>query len=323
MFSTSLFRMHVPPQAMSVKRAILLAVVGCAALISSVGAFWPTQIGRFGPSSSPQTTPLLFAPLSSEFCRTPDLDIPDNSQIGVTDTMTITTEESIQGLYVSLDIDHPYVGDLKITLTHVDTGTTVTLVDRPGDPAVEYGCERADMTADIDDYGDAGEAETMCADAPAISGRVHGGDPPSSALLQAFRGESMSGTWQLTITDHAALDTGRLQVWCLTFNQCLGAISDASGLTIDRAGNDVLLQWRNPNNATYEIYRAENAPYFEPDTSSALSQTQASSFTDVNALGDSTVNYTYKVRGFDVCPPLPGDAARVSEFDFTLVSGSD
>ena len=35
-------------------------------------------------------------------------------------------------LIVSIQATHTWVGDLIFTLVHVDTGTTITVIDRPG-----------------------------------------------------------------------------------------------------------------------------------------------------------------------------------------------
>ncbi len=258
---------------------------------------------------------------ASVFCSTPQLAIPDNNAVGASDTIS-ATGEVIQGLYVSLDIDHTYVGDLTINLKHVDTGSAVTLIDRPGIPGSDYGCSGNDIDADIDDYGPDGDAEAMCDNAPAIHGRVHGGDPASATLLHAFNGESISGEWLLTVSDHASADSGQIVEWCVAFNDCQGVTSDVTDLTIDKSGKDVILRWKNLSGDTYEIYRVENNPYFTPSDANAIAQTNDDFFTDTNALGDSTTNYSYKVRGFNLCPPLPGYTERVSEFDFPLVPGN-
>ena len=65
--------------------------------------------------------------------------IPDNDPGGVTSTLEIDSQGSIADLRVHLLVSHTYVGDLIATLTHVDTGTSTVLFDRPGVPATVSG----------------------------------------------------------------------------------------------------------------------------------------------------------------------------------------
>jgi len=57
---------------------------------------------------------------------------PNNNPAGVSSTMAITDSWAIADLELFLRINHTQVGDLIVTLLHVDTGTSVRLVDRPG-----------------------------------------------------------------------------------------------------------------------------------------------------------------------------------------------
>lgn len=255
-------------------------------------------------------------------CSSPNAAIPDDDATGYADTLSLTDTTTLQDLDVQLDISHTYVGDLVVTLEHVDTGTTATLIDRPGVPDSTYGCSGNDIDATIDDYGPDGDAETMCNDNPAISGRVRGGDPPSSILLAAFNGEALSGDWKLTVSDHAGQDLGQLNQWCLAPNRCVGTTSDVSGLSISHSGNDAILTWTDTGATEYKVYRSTD-PYFTPDdAANYLATVNAAQYTDTNSVGDSSVNYYYKVRGTDACPPADPDyAERVGEFDFTLTPG--
>ena len=54
-------------------------------------------------------------------------------------------------LNVSLEVTHTWVGDLSFTLTHQDTGTSVTVFDRPGVPGSTYGCQNDNINATLDD----------------------------------------------------------------------------------------------------------------------------------------------------------------------------
>jgi trypsin len=135
-------------------------------------------------------------------------------------TIAVGSSGTITDLDVGLRITHTWVGDLKVTLTHVSTGTTVILVDRPGTTVLpppgssvgDFGCPGHDVDAIFDDEA-AAPAEDMClGTAPTIRGLVRPHHP-----LSAFDGESPGGTWRLTVVDEATGDTGFLEDWSLHF----------------------------------------------------------------------------------------------------------
>ena len=163
-------------------------------------------------------------------CRTPGLSIPDASG-SVTDTMVIGSGDPIGALETSVEIAHTYVGDLSITLEHVDTGTSVLLVDRPGEPVLgPFGCDRDNMDVTLSDLGD-GLVEDQCeVTSPAISGVRIPNNP-----LAAFSGESIAGTWKITVSDAAVADTGTLDEWCLL------VVPEPGGATM--LGSGILLLW--------------------------------------------------------------------------------
>jgi len=141
------------------------------------------------------------------------LPIPDNDPVGITDTITVADNPVISDLNLKLDITHPWVGDLHVSLQHVSRGTTVTVLDRPGIPALPTGCDRSDIDATLDDQAPR-PAQSECEPgSPTIGGRLR----PSSPL-SAFGGEGLSGVWQLTVSDNAPDDTGSLVSWCLEVN---------------------------------------------------------------------------------------------------------
>ncbi|MCH7810559.1 MAG: M36 family metallopeptidase, partial [Chloroflexi bacterium] len=79
------------------------------------------------------------------------LAIPNSNPTGVSDTIVLADSGVIADLRVCLRIDHARVGDLSASLTHVETGTTVALVDRPGVPGSPFGCSGDDIIAILDD----------------------------------------------------------------------------------------------------------------------------------------------------------------------------
>lgn len=144
-------------------------------------------------------------------CSEPDLFIPPDDPVGVTDTITISEPGSVIDLNLSTVVSHSWTGDLSLTLTHVDTGTTVTVLDRPGAPLDFNGCAEDNVNATFDDEAFV-TAEDMClADGgPAISGLVRPNDS-----LSALDGLELSGDWSLTAIDVITADTGSMESWCI------------------------------------------------------------------------------------------------------------
>ena len=195
------------------KRSMLGAAVAAGFLLLSPTGAWAQGKGalmnqRLGP-------PVPFEGTAGPYCSNPVAAIPDNDPTGVSDTLSIPDNFTLLDLDVSIGVPHSWVGDLIFTLTHTDTGTTVVFIDRPGVPASTFGCSGDDIAARIDDDATLPVENECAAAVPTINGTFYGGDPPNSTLLSAFNGESINGTWVLTVSDNAGGDTGTLNVWCL------------------------------------------------------------------------------------------------------------
>lgn len=102
--------------------------------------------------------------------------IPDNNATGVTRSVAINDRLVIETVEVVLNVTHPFVGDLQITLTS-PSGTTSVLATKRSDPTDNY-----------DEF--------------IFTTRRH-------------YGEGSRGTWTLKIADRAALDTGTWLDWKL------------------------------------------------------------------------------------------------------------
>lgn len=162
-------------------------------------------VASLAPAAAQQTV---------SFCSTPNAAIPDNNPTGFTDTLGVTENLNILDLDVYILANHTWVGDLQFILSN--GATTVTLVDRPGNPTTTFGCSGDNYDVTVDDEGPDTAIENQCgAVAPAITGVAPGGDPPNTSLLAAYDGQSASGSWTLTAIDNAAGDTGTLLEWCL------------------------------------------------------------------------------------------------------------
>lgn len=142
----------------------------------------------------------------SQICSVPGLSIPDNSAGGVSDTLVVSQTGDLTDLNVQLQLDHTYVGDLIVDLTHEGTGTTVSLLNRP----VGGNCAANNIDVVFDDQGNADANDTCDAD-PAIGGVLR----PVGALAD-FNGQSLAGSWRLSVSDNAGVDLGVLQRWCIS-----------------------------------------------------------------------------------------------------------
>ena len=105
--------------------------------------------------------------------------IPDNDPNGIVRQLQIPAGPPISDITVGVDITHPWVGDLLVSLTP-PIGPAILLHNRAG-----------------------GSADNLI--------RVwRAGDLPG---LQALQGQAASGTWQLKVADTAARDEGKLNRW--------------------------------------------------------------------------------------------------------------
>ena len=175
------------------------------------------------------TTPQApgFCPLGTykAIKRNVNLDIPDNDPGAPLVCPPIEFWEVpgfvITDVVVDLNIEHTWVGDLKITLCHTSDGGVVTcvdLLDRPGVPAGSYGCS-GDLVTDPEakyyfssrpDLAPLGED-----DCPAvIPAACYNIAPESVNDLSVFNCiEFGNGSWSLIVADNAGGDTGIVYNW--------------------------------------------------------------------------------------------------------------
>ncbi|HWT15048.1 MAG TPA: proprotein convertase P-domain-containing protein [Patescibacteria group bacterium] len=133
----------------------------------------------------------------------------------------------ISRVRVGLDIDHPYLGDLKVTLLDPNydlfgSEGNVVLLDRVrnGEAASSGSCTADGLLGNAgDDASDS--ADSACA-ATGGSGKIFGWVRPSQPLsaLVSRRGTnaggtSSVGTWTLVVRDLASSDVGQLNNWSI------------------------------------------------------------------------------------------------------------
>jgi M6 family metalloprotease-like protein len=133
------------------------------------------------------TPPRTFNPVS-----TPNRAIPDNNAIGITDTINIVDALTISSFKVSVDITHPYRGDLRVSLT-TPWGTVIEMHPKG------RGAHADDLTITYDET--------------------------TLPALATLRGRSTLGVWRLTVQDLAPADVGQLNRWSLEIASATAVIS--------------------------------------------------------------------------------------------------
>jgi len=148
------------------------------------------------------------------FCSSPNLAFSSNSP--VSDVLSVSQNGPIARLDVTLDVAHTWVGDIRLTVTHDDTGTSAILINRPGHtPAAGgFGCSSNNVLATISDQGLSAAEDQCVLTPPAIGGTLTASTP-----LSAFIDEELSGTWTLLAEDLQAGDSGMVNQWCLAPTQ--------------------------------------------------------------------------------------------------------
>ena len=114
----------------------------------------------------------------------PNLAIPDNEAAGVESVLHIEEEGLLKDINIGIDIEHSYIGDLRVVLNS-PSGESVVLHDRQGGSSHDII-----MTYDLDSY----------------------------PRLSTFVGDGVQGDWTLSVSDHAGVDTGKLMFWELEFS---------------------------------------------------------------------------------------------------------
>jgi hypothetical protein len=208
---------------------------------------------------------------------------------------------SVTDLDVQINIDHPRVSDLIITLQHVDTGTEVLLAERrPGGTGSPR--DGANYSGTVFDD----EAPTDITSGTAV--------PPYSARfvpedgLDAFDGELSDGDWVLLINDvrTGPFDTvfpfgplsAYLDGWWIDIekgvsvadeqrvNQTTAGNQRYSSVAVDDSG-DIVVTWCGPGNLQHQEDLSENGVFYRTfpaglNMAGAGSETRVNDDTDGN-----------------------------------------
>jgi extracellular elastinolytic metalloproteinase len=142
--------------------------------------------------TSPAPSPAPEPSDTVRFEATPNQAIPDNAPAGVTHVMHVPRQGRIRRLTATVEIEHTWIGDLRVTLLS-PSGKSVALHDRGG-----------------------GNQRNLIAS-------YRSEDIPGLASLL---GDAAQGDWTLQVSDHAGQDTGRLRRWVMEFELETAADAD-------------------------------------------------------------------------------------------------
>ena len=141
------------------------------------GAAFSGAVADFNVPPSAQPQPANHVHVSAA----PNIAIPDKEPTGVASSAAVSQAGKITGVKVTVDIEHPYVGDLRVLLASPDGGACLL------------------HTEGIDGSQDLKASYTQA-------------DTPSLATLL---GRQAQGTWLLQVADMYRTSTGVLRQWTL------------------------------------------------------------------------------------------------------------
>ena len=171
----------------------------------------PVHLPLIFRALEPTPTPTPTSPPTKVlYCDDPSLNIPDDDSQGVSTTISIDNPRYIVDLDIRLDVSHTWVGDLAFTLTHSETGKSISLLNRPGLPGVNSGCGEDDIAAIFDDDISL-PAESRCSTNWAAISGIYLHEQP----LAVYDSEQISGNLELNASDHNQFDLGQLNEWCI------------------------------------------------------------------------------------------------------------
>lgn len=153
---------------------------------------------------------------TNSFSNNNVLSIPDAGAKVYSDIAVTGLTGTVGDVNVTVNITHPWVGDLNIFLVHPD-GTRIELATNVGDAGDNF------VNTVFDD-----EAATLIS---AGSAPFTGSFRPEGSLA-GMDGRAVNGTWRLELQDVGAQDVGQLNNWTLTLLSGLNevmAVTDSQG----------------------------------------------------------------------------------------------
>ncbi|MGQ0615798.1 MAG: M6 family metalloprotease domain-containing protein [Acidimicrobiia bacterium] len=147
--------------------------------LSDITAPGETISFQAGQSSPSRTVLVETSPMAA---------IPDNTVAGVSSTISVAEPGILERVKATLDIEHTYIGDLRVTLTSPG-GRTAVLHARQG-----------------------GSKDNL----------LMTYDSASPGVLAPLLGQPVQGTWTLNVADRARRDVGKLRRWALELTTAAG-----------------------------------------------------------------------------------------------------
>jgi len=216
----------------------LLLTVLSISLLAMGTAFAEKQPSEYGsPDAAPGSCPVGTYKASK---ITVNADIPDNDPAGLcTPAIKFNPQPGLVITDVVIDIcmDHTWVGDLDVVLTHTSSGgevKTVSLLARPGVPETSFGCS-GDLVCDPENkyyFGSDPALEPLGEfDCPSvIEPGCYSVAVENVEGLEIFRGQPCGdGFWELCLVDNAGGDTGHI------FNWSVHILCEAEPVSVDDA----------------------------------------------------------------------------------------
>ncbi|MCG8409593.1 MAG: hypothetical protein MI923_30675 [Phycisphaerales bacterium] len=189
-----------------------------------------------------------------------DLDDDPLGPFLVTDTITVPDVGNVGDVNIGVVMTHTFVGDLKISIEHL--GTTVVLIEQPGDPTdqtgpfTDFGCGEDDYDVVLDDEGAGGTIEDLC--------QVGMTSPPNytpNGSLSDFDGMPTAGDWTITVEDVEGVgtDVGTFVSWSIEISEPGEAPCPAGGACCLPNGDCVIDTQANCN-ANGGEYLGDDSP---------------------------------------------------------------
>ena len=147
---------------------------------------------------------------AATFESTPELATVQDET--VTDSLEIDDPRYLSDLSVTLDLAHPFVFDLVLTLEHEETGTVVTLVEKPRS-------DEKDIKTTFTDSAELGQGDIAYDPEAELETAFPEAEYRPLEPLEFFYGEQLAGTWTLSVRDDVDNpDSGTLNAWSLNFS---------------------------------------------------------------------------------------------------------
>lgn len=122
----------------------------------------------------------------------------------------------IVSINVGIAIAHTWQGDLTVRLTHVSSGNSITLLNRPGVPQSTFGSGEDNYGVPGSAYMNFTDSAASIYDAAPVPNVVGDWKPEGPGTLGLnFGGLSAAGTWTLSVFDSGGGDVGSIDGFCI------------------------------------------------------------------------------------------------------------